>query len=211
VDGHFRLMSRDDTVAQINLRLTAELPRKPSDTFRCYQAHRQSPFLGSFESTPEVRALSSAGITRSKGTQPWTIPRATFNGGDPVTTRVDDVTALDFLVTMQEEEAKNDGHVTETLGWIAVERGSGVTGDGRAVDVGQTTAIALPEVTFLSFTQQQFPVMVGDIVSTKGPDPVFLRYQNLTAGDVELFLDEEQSLDAETAHVREDVSLFVAE
>ena len=48
----------------INLRLAAELPRKPSDTFRCCQAHRQSPILGLFESTPEVRALSSAGITR---------------------------------------------------------------------------------------------------------------------------------------------------
>ena len=54
-DGHFRLMSRDDTVAQISLHLTAELPRKPSDTFRCYQAHRQSPILGSFESAPEVQ------------------------------------------------------------------------------------------------------------------------------------------------------------
>ena len=47
-----------------NLRLAAELPLKPSDTFRCYQAHRQSPILGSFESAPEVRVLSSTGITR---------------------------------------------------------------------------------------------------------------------------------------------------
>jgi hypothetical protein len=63
-DGHFGLVSRDDTVAQINLRLAAELPRKPPDTFRCYQAHRQSPILSLFESAPEVRVLSSAGITR---------------------------------------------------------------------------------------------------------------------------------------------------
>ena len=65
-DCHFRLVSRDDTVAQINLRLAAELTRKPSDTIWCYQAHRQSPILGSFESAPEVRALSSAGITRPR-------------------------------------------------------------------------------------------------------------------------------------------------
>src|SRR4029077_17931899 len=31
---------------------------------RCCQTHRQSPLLPSFTSTPEVRALSSAGITR---------------------------------------------------------------------------------------------------------------------------------------------------
>ena len=48
----------------INFRLAAELPRKPPGTFRVLQAHRQSPILGSFESVPEVRVLSSAGITR---------------------------------------------------------------------------------------------------------------------------------------------------
>ena len=48
----------------INFRLAAELPRKPPGTFRCCRPHRQSPILGSFESVPEVRVLSSAGITR---------------------------------------------------------------------------------------------------------------------------------------------------
>ena len=48
----------------INFRLAAELPRKPSGYFQVLQAHRQSPILGSFESVPEVRVLSSAGITR---------------------------------------------------------------------------------------------------------------------------------------------------
>ncbi len=48
----------------IYLRLAAELPRKPPDAFRCCQAHRQSPILVFVKSAPEVRALSSAGITR---------------------------------------------------------------------------------------------------------------------------------------------------
>ncbi len=56
-------LSRDRRpCAPPTFRATTE--HKPSDTFRCYQAHRQSPILGSFESVPEVRALSSAGITR---------------------------------------------------------------------------------------------------------------------------------------------------
>ena len=46
------------------LRLEIELPLKLPDTFRCCQAHRQSPILGFVESAPEVRALPSAGITR---------------------------------------------------------------------------------------------------------------------------------------------------
>ncbi len=47
-----------------NLRLAAELPRKPPDALWCCQAHRQSPILSLFESVPEVRVLSSAGVTR---------------------------------------------------------------------------------------------------------------------------------------------------
>ncbi len=63
-DGQYRLVSRDDTVARLNLRLAAELSLKPPDAFRCCQAHRQSPILVFVKSAPEVRALSSASITR---------------------------------------------------------------------------------------------------------------------------------------------------
>ena len=46
------------------LRLAIQLDLKfPNPTRRC-QTHGQSPFLPSFTSTPEVRALSSAGITQ---------------------------------------------------------------------------------------------------------------------------------------------------
>jgi hypothetical protein len=46
------------------LRLAIQLALKFPDLTRCFQTHRQSPLLPSFTSTPEVRALSSAGITR---------------------------------------------------------------------------------------------------------------------------------------------------
>jgi len=46
------------------LRLAIQLDLKFPDPTRCCQTHRQSPLLPSFTSTPEVRALSSAGITR---------------------------------------------------------------------------------------------------------------------------------------------------
>ena len=48
----------------INFRLAARAPSEASEYFQVLQAHRQSPILGSFESVPEVRVLSSAGITR---------------------------------------------------------------------------------------------------------------------------------------------------
>ena len=46
------------------LRLAIQLDLKFPYLTRCCQTHRQSPLLPSFTSTPEVRALSSAGVTR---------------------------------------------------------------------------------------------------------------------------------------------------
>ena len=53
-----------EAVFRFFLRLALQLPLKPSDRFRCFQAHRQSPHLGFFASTPEVRVLPFTGITR---------------------------------------------------------------------------------------------------------------------------------------------------
>src|SRR5216683_8317161 len=53
-----------ETVARLFLRLLVQLPLKHPDLNRCFQAHRQSPLLSFFQSTSEVRALPSAGITR---------------------------------------------------------------------------------------------------------------------------------------------------
>src|SRR5215471_6600445 len=49
---------------RLRLRLEIQLPLKVPDLIGCLQAHRQSPILLSVQSTPEVRALSSAGVTR---------------------------------------------------------------------------------------------------------------------------------------------------
>ena len=49
---------------RLRLRLAIQLSLKAPDRSRCCQAHRQSPHLAIFESTPEVRVLCSAGIAR---------------------------------------------------------------------------------------------------------------------------------------------------
>src|SRR5258708_15489120 len=53
-----------ETVARLFLRLLIQLPLKHPDLNRCFQAHRQSPLLSFFQSTSEVRVLSSTGVTR---------------------------------------------------------------------------------------------------------------------------------------------------
>jgi hypothetical protein len=53
-----------ETELGLRLRLTTQLPLKAPDLFGRWQTHRQSPTFTLLESAPEVRALSSTGITR---------------------------------------------------------------------------------------------------------------------------------------------------
>ena len=136
----------------------------------------------------------------------------TYNGADPVTTRVKSCTAAGFNLTMDEEEAKNDGHTTETIGWIAIKRGTGKTNDNRSVAVLSGSTNHIPtKINFGQSMARRFPVVVSDMITTYGGDPGFLRYQNLLPNSIDLFIQEEASLDAEMNHTTEEVSLFVGE
>ena len=53
-----------EAVGRFCLRFEVQLSLKSPDLIRCCQAHRQSPLLVFFQSTSEVRALPSPGITR---------------------------------------------------------------------------------------------------------------------------------------------------
>lgn len=104
------------------------------------------------------------------------------------------------------------GHLVETLGWIAIERGSGTTIDNRAVLVDKVTASDQAGAVRLSLGgDRKFLVVGGDVMTANESDPVFLRFNNLTRDSVTLFLHEEQSADSETTHAQEDISLFVAQ
>ena len=88
------------------LRLAIQLALKFPDLTRCCQTHRQSPFLPSFTSTPEVRALSSAGITRPPRSysplrlSDWPPPfLATFGAATPSHSRAS-LTNPDHLLCM---------------------------------------------------------------------------------------------------------------
>jgi hypothetical protein len=136
----------------------------------------------------------------------------TKNGTSAVTTRVNDLTGSGFDMTMQEEESTDNSHAAETLGWIAIEKGSGDTGDSRSVEVlSDSTSSDWNQVDFSKDMDRRFPVVISDIITTNGADPCTLRYQNLLPDSIDLFIQEETSVTTETSHGTEEVSIFVAE
>jgi hypothetical protein len=133
-------------------------------------------------------------------------------GGDAVTTRIRELDATGFDVAMVEQESKIDGHAVEQIGWIAIDRSSGVTVDGRRILVSTDTVDhSIVPVLFGRAVDRRFPVVLGDVNSYLGSDPVSLRYRDVSSTAIELWLEEEKSWDTETGHVWEDAAIFVAE
>ena len=159
------------------------------------QGFESVDFNGTFDATPSV--LSQV---------------QTSNGGDYVATRQKDATTTGFSLTMQEEEAKNGGgHVVETVGWIAIERGSG-TWNGIQVEVGATPASVDHEFQSVSFDNgfSDAPTIVASMSTFAGGNPAVLRTTDVTATGFEARVQEDQSNDSETWHVGEAVDYFAA-
>ena len=141
-----------------------------------------------------------------------------YQGGDPVTTRVQnlDLTGIavgpsGMAIAMDEQESLGDGHVQEQLGWIAIEQGSGATTEGRRLSVFSHQVDDLATTLGYPATTHRVPTVLGDINSAYELDPVTLRFANQTNTQITLRLSEDTSADAETDHLPEDVGLFVGE
>ncbi|MGH0031442.1 MAG: hypothetical protein ACQGVC_16730 [Myxococcota bacterium] len=136
----------------------------------------------------------------------------TDHGAQPIAARMFDRTAEGFRVGLEPEEAYAGGLENETIGWVAIQAGRGMTTDGRAIAVFDTSLDHTPvRVPFGEAFVGAFPSLLAQIVSVNGFDSVVPRYRDLTPEDVEMHLQEESSADPEIAHRIEDVSVFVGE
>ncbi|MFK7935354.1 MAG: PA14 domain-containing protein, partial [Saprospiraceae bacterium] len=103
------------------------------------------------------------------------------------------------------EEAGNDGdHQPENVAWIAIEEGAYTTN----FEAVKTT---LDEAwKSINFTQSYSaaPALLTTTQTTKDAEATSIRYRNLNANNVELYLQEETSTDADASHTTEDVGYF---
>jgi hypothetical protein len=96
----------------------------------------------------------------------------TFNGQDTVAIRMKNVTLEGFTAELQEEERKKDGHVLETIGYLAM--------------TPNNTDLGVYEIS----CDHQFTAIVDKLA-------------------IQLAVEEEQSLNTETQHVKEKVGAFL--
>ncbi|WP_255194935.1 right-handed parallel beta-helix repeat-containing protein [Halorarius litoreus] len=135
----------------------------------------------------------------------------TYNGSDPVVTRLRNLSSTGGEVMVQEEEGEANGgwHHDETVGYVAVEPGVGEVG-GRRVEVG--AADVHESWRTIEFGDRYAnPQLLAGIQTFTGPNTANVRYRNLTESSVELRIEEEQSADEETRHRYERVGYAVVE
>jgi hypothetical protein len=166
-------------------------------------------------STDQILLNGTAKVTY---TQPFSAVPGLFSSvmshanADAVTTRVANSTTAGFGIAMQEQESNTDGHAKEILGWIAIQKGIGLTDDGRRIQVLDATANHLPtKVTFTPVMKRRFPVLIDDLSTSFDFDPAVAAQTGLTPSQVQISVQEEQSLDAEIEHGLESISVFGAE
>ncbi|MEM7489919.1 MAG: hypothetical protein AAF390_12440, partial [Pseudomonadota bacterium] len=131
---------------------------------------------------------------------------ASTNDTGAVTTRTRDVTDTGFGMQLQEEEAADGVHAAETVAWIAIEAGG-----AAGIEAGRRADILTDARETIGFDAafETAPVLIADMQTTDGTDTAALRYDALSAGSVDLFVQEETSGDRETAHTTE-VAGFLA-
>ena len=117
------------------------------------------------------------------------------------------VTSNGFDLSLEGEEAATTAHGRETIGYLAMDSGSGFWG-GLARE-GFSTAPKFDDTgATLRFTQrfEQPPNFLASMATYEGADPAALRYDALTKASVSVLVEEEQTLDEEVAHTPEAIS-----
>lgn len=137
----------------------------------------------------------------------------TYNGPNPIVTRLRNVSSDGAQIRVQEEEGEEHGgwHRVERVGYMALEPGTGSL-FGRQAEVGTTGPRVTDSWATIEFEQSyDDPRFLADIQTFNGPQTATIRYRNLDASSVEVFVEEEQSKDPETSHRPENVGYLVVE
>ncbi|OCQ23486.1 hypothetical protein A7985_05980 [Pseudoalteromonas luteoviolacea] len=84
--------------------------------------------VGSFELN-DTKVFKQTSFSQSFASAPHVFVQVqTFNGGHTIATRVKDITTTGFKAAFYEQDTLNEGHVYETVSYIAIVPGSGSTG-----------------------------------------------------------------------------------
>jgi len=126
-----------------------------------------------------------------------------------VKTRHRSVGSSSAQLALEKDEASTVSHGLESVGWIAIEPGSG-TWNGHGYVTGQTPNAVTDAWYTLSFgSSMNAPRFFAAIRSYSGGNNSALRYTGLSSTAVQIRVEEDTTLDPETDHISEVVDYLV--
>ena len=131
----------------------------------------------------------------------------TFNGGQPGTTRIRDVTDTGFQFQIDEWSYLDGYHIQENIGWLAISEGSHTLSTGQTIVAG--TQSVSTGFTGVDFGQELGEaVVLAEVSSVNEDEAVTTRIRRVDENGFEVRLQEEE---AGGAHVAETVSWIAME
>ena len=131
----------------------------------------------------------------------------TTNGASLVKTRYLTTSASSILLALEQEEGITTPGVEETVGYLAMEPGSG-TWDGMRYEAGLTADAVTNSLYQHSFSTSfsSAPNLLASLASYDNSDNAHVRYADLLTGGVRLKVEEDTTYDSETSHGSEEVA-----
>ena len=128
-------------------------------------------------------------------------------GADFLKTRHLSTTSVGVTFALEQEEAATSAHSTETIGYLAIDSGTG-TWNNMAYEARTKNFIGTGEFNQIRYSIpfETIPSLLASLTSYFGPDNAHLRYTNLSASGVRIKAEEDTTFDSEMGHTPEHVS-----
>ncbi|ETX29840.1 carbohydrate-binding protein [Roseivivax isoporae] len=127
---------------------------------------------------------------------------ASDNGNGAVVDRIDGVTTTGFGVALDNDEIETLPHGSEALHWVAVSSGGSAAVGAASGLTGNSVTQSTSTIPFGKTFEDSF-VFLADMQTEDGTDPATVRLAGLTDSQASVFIEEEQSREAEIGHTSE--------
>ena len=129
-------------------------------------------------------------------------PSVSFNGSQPASPRITNVTSNSFDIYLQEPSNMDGFHIPETLSYLVMEKGTYQLSDGTLLEVGSLDTDATTNSSDRNLTPWQTiefdidfgdtPVIFSQVQTYNESDFVRTRQQNATSNGFQVVMEEEE-------------------
>ena len=119
-----------------------------------------------------------------------------YNGSDPATVRIKNVTPSSFKIRVQEWDYLNGTHTTEKVSYLVVEKGTWTVGGNKlrasSFSTNKCGTASFASVSFSPTTFSTTPVVLSSVGTFNGADAVVTRIKNVTKTGFKLTMQEQE-------------------